>query len=386
MKKKIIAVLLLIIITISTTACSNIKKPQRYQAQFLELFDTVTTIIGYAPKEEEFSKFSQSVYDDLKEYHQLFDIYHDYEGINNIKTINDNAGIAPVKVDPKIIEMLKFSKEAYELSNGKINIAFGAVLSVWHDYREEGTNDPEAAKLPPMELLKEKAQHIDINKMIIDEKASTVYLEDSQMRLDVGAIAKGYATEKVVDQVIADGYYNALISVGGNVRAIGYKELSITDATYAERTTPTGSGTTDQASDSSLKEKSAALVPWSVGIQNPDLESEEQYLDILNIENLSLVSSGDYERYYTVDGKRYCHIIDPSTLMPATYFREVSIVTENSGLADALSTTLFNMPYEEGLRLIEDLPDTEALWVFTDGTMKSSSGFTAFLKEESATQ
>ena len=391
MKKKIIAVLLLIILTISTTACSNIKKPQRYQAQFLELFDTVTTIIGYAPKEEEFSKFSQSVYDDLKEYHQLFDIYHNYEGVNNIKTINDNAGIAPVKVDPKIIEMLEFSKEAYELSNGRINIAFGAVLSVWHDYREEGTNDPEAAKLPPMELLKEKAQHIDINKMIIDEKASTVYLEDSQMRLDVGAIAKGYATERVVAQAVADGYYNALISVGGNVRALGYKELSITDGSYAEQAASTQTGTTgqsdnNQATDNSKNEKLAALVPWSVGIQNPDLESEEQYLDILNIENLSLVSSGDYERYYTVDGKRYCHIIDPSTLMPATYFREVSIVTEDSGLADALSTTLFNMPYEEGLQLIEDLPDTEALWVFTDGTMKFSSGFAAFLKEDSTTQ
>lgn len=338
------------------TACSSFGKPERYQAQFLELFDTVTTIIGYAPSKAEFTKFAQSVYDNLKEYHELFDIYNDYEGINNIKTINENAGIAPVKVDRKIIDMLLFSKEAYELSEGKVNVAFGAVLAVWHNYREAGIEDPSKAELPTMELLKEKATHTDINKLIINEEASTVYLEDPEMSLDVGAIAKGYATEKVVEQAISDGYYHALLSVGGNVRAIGSKERSIT---LDKDTTPSA---------------------WSVGIQNPDLESEEQYLDILSLTDLSLVSSGDYERYYTVDGKRYHHIIDPVTLMPADYFTAVSIVAENSGLADALSTAIFNMPYEEGLQLIEGLPNTEALWVYQDGTMKYSSGFEDFLK------
>jgi thiamine biosynthesis lipoprotein len=102
----------------------------------------------------------------------------------------------------------------------------------------------------------------------------------------------------------------------------------------------------------------------------------------LNLENLSLVSSGDYERYYTVDGVRYHHIIDPNTLMPARYFKAVSIVTENSGLADALSTAIFNMPYEKGLQLIEDLEGTEALWVMPDGTMKYSSGFEALIKQD----
>jgi thiamine biosynthesis lipoprotein len=340
---------------INLTACS--KKPERYQAQFLELFDTVTTILGYADSEEEFSEFAQSVYDHLKDYHELYDIYNDYEGINNIKTINDNAGVAPVKVDQRVIDLLQFGKEAYALSEGTVNIAYGSVLSVWHTYREEGRNDPENAKLPPMDLLQEKAEHTDIDQVIIDEQASTVYLPDPEMRLDVGAIAKGYATERVTKELIAEGYCNALLSVGGNVRAIGRKGPDIKSATN------TSAGT-----------------DWNVGIQNPDLESEEPYLDILELTNLSLVSSGDYERYYTVDGKRYHHIIDPATLMPSTYFRAVSIVTENSGLADALSTTIFNLPYEEGLKLIEGLPDTEALWVYTDGTMKYSSGFEAFLK------
>ncbi len=363
MKRKITVFMLITVLIFNLSACSNEPKETRYQAQFLELFDTVTTIVGFAENKETFSEFAQTVYDDLKVYHELYDKYHDYDGINNIKTINANAGIAPVKVDQKIIDLLLFSREAYDLSDGMVNVAFGAVLEVWHDYREEGTDDPEKAKVPPMELLKEKAKHTDLSKMIIDEAASTVYLEDPEMSLDVGAIAKGYATEQVTQLVIKQGYTNGLLSVGGNVRAIGSKGYSVT----AEQMDKDNIGAEDA---------------WNVGIQNPDKDSEEQYLYILNLENLSLVSSGDYERYYTVKGVRYHHIIDPNTLMPARYFRAVSIVTENSGLADALSTAIFNMPYEKGLQLIEDLEGTEALWVMQDGTMKFSSGFEELINTE----
>ena len=347
MNRRIIAILLIITVVFSMTACD--KGDKRYQASFLELFDTVTTIIGYAKDKDTFSEEAQMIYDNLKEYHELYDIYNNYEGMNNIKTINDNAGIAPVKVDQRIIDLLLFSKKAYEVSGGKANIAFGSVLSVWHDYREIGLEDPEAAEIPPMELLKEKAQHTDINKMVIDEAASTVYLEDSEMRLDVGAIAKGYATEQVTRIMVDKGYTSLLLSVGGNVRAIGSREE---------------------------KEKA-----WNVGIQNPDLESTEKYLMITELENLSLVSSGDYERYYTVDGKEYHHIIDPNTLMPAAYFTAVSIITEDSGLADALSTTLFNMSLEEGMALIDSLEGTEAMWVMKDGTLNYSSGFERYIKK-----
>ncbi len=364
MKRKMIVFLIITMLLVNMTACRKEPELTRYQAQFLELFDTVTTIVGYAENKEAFSEFAQSVYDDLKVYHELYDKYHDYEGVNNIKTINDNAGIAPVTVDRKIIEMLLFSKEAYQLSEGTVNVAFGAVLEVWHDYREAGTDDPESAQVPPMELLMEKAKHTDINKLIIDETASTVYLEDPDMSLDVGAIAKGYATEQVIVQAKEKGYTNGLLSVGGNVRALGGKGYNILDDKNVEGT--------------------ELETYWNVGIQNPEKEDPEEYLYILNLINKSLVSSGDYERYYTVDGVEYHHIIDPSTLMPAEKFTAVSIVTENSGLADALSTAIFNLPYEEGLQLIEELEGTEALWVMSDKTMRFSSGFEALIKRESS--
>lgn len=350
MGKKIIAIILIIIMVFNLGACSNIKE-KRYQASFLDVFDTVTTIVGYDKNKEEFARHAQMIHDKLKEYHELYDIYNNYDGINNIKTINDNAGKSPIKVDSKIIDLLKFSKEAYKLLDGKLNVTLGAVLAVWHDYREAGLNDPDKAVLPPMDVLKEKSKHTDINDLIIDEAKSTVYLKDPEMSLDVGAIAKGYATEKVCEYISKEGFTNGTISVGGNVRTIGSKLEG--------------------------KNKEEA---WSIGIQNPDLESKDKNLCILNLKDYSLVTSGVYERYYTVNGKQYHHIIDPDTLMPAEYFLSVSIVCKDSGMADALAK-VFNMPYEQGLKLIESLKDTEALWVFKDGSMKSSPGFDKFIKK-----
>ena len=351
MKRKLLSILILLLMTSGALSGCGAKEKElkRYEASFLQLFDTITTIVGYAHSEEEFYEFAEAVREELELYHQMYDIYHDYEGINNLKTINDQAGKAPVEVDQRILDLLEYAKEADKLTGGKINIAYGAVLKVWHQYREEGVDDPQNAKVPPLNLLQEEAKHTDISKLVIDEESKTVYLEDPGMSLDVGAIAKGYATERVAQDMMAKGYDHAMISVGGNVRAIGSK--------------PDGEA-------------------WNVGVQNPDLESEQTNLYILKLKNLSLVTSGDYQRYYTVDGKRYHHIIDPNTLMPSDYFTAVSIVTEHSGMADALSTSIYNMPYEQGLALIESLSGTEALWIMKDGEHRYSSGFHTYLPKE----
>lgn len=332
----------------SLTACGE-KELNKYQSEFLMLFDTVTRIVGYSESKEEFKEYSQIIHDDLKEYHQLYDIYNDYEGINNIKTINDNAGIKPVKTDERIIELLKFSKELYEKTNGKTNIAFGAVLKIWHKYRTEGIEDPENASLPTDEELKIANEHTNIEDMIIDEENSTVFLKDPLMSLDVGAIAKGYATEQASKMARDSGMHSGLLSVGGNVRAIN------------------NNATTNE--------------PWNVGIQNPDREAEKSVIEVVKLDNSSLVTSGDYERYYTVDGEKYNHIIDPDTMYPSKYFTAVSIISKNSGVSDALSTAIFCMPFEEGLEFINSMPETEAMWIFSDKTIKYSDNFESFIKQ-----
>lgn len=326
------------------------RKPvlNRYDAQFLSLFDTVTSVVGYAEDKQEFTDYVQAFHDELLVYHQLYDIYHDYDGINNLKTINDNAGISPVKVDSRIIDLIEYAKEMDVRTGGRMNIAMGSVLSVWHEYRTEGIDDPANAELPPMDLLREESRYMDISKVIVDKAASTVYLEDSRMSLDVGAIGKGYATEQAAKKLEADGLKYALISVGGNVRAIGTKG----DETK-----------------------------WTVGIQNPDLQSEETYLHKVRIQDQSLVSSGTYQRYYTVDGKTYHHIINPDTLMPSEGYSNVSILCDDSGMADALSTAVFNLNLEDGKKLIESFDHVEAMWVLADGSEVYSSGFKQYIED-----
>lgn len=349
MLKKIISAMMAVIIGVSAAACSRQTKKARYEASFIELFDTATEIVGYSDSKEEFTKYSQLIYNTLKEYNDYYDIYHDYPGINNIKTINDNAGIKPVKVDKKIIDLLAFGQEEYKKTNGRLNIAMGSVLRIWHKYREAGINDEENAALPSIDELKEAAKHTDINKMIIDMENSTVFLEDKDMSLDVGAIGKGYATEQAAQLAMKEGLTSGLLSVGGNVRAIGSKD---------------GKGEN-----------------WNLGVQNPDKESKDKSLCTVELTDTSLVTSGDYERFYVVDGKEYNHIINPDTLYPAEYFHSVTILTKDSGLADALSTTLFIMPFEEGKKYIEGLPNVEVMWVMKNGEIRYSSGFQEHLKK-----
>jgi thiamine biosynthesis lipoprotein len=316
---------------------------QHYTATFLDIFDTRTEIVGFATSEEEFRKQADVVKERLVYYNNLYDIYNDYEGVNNIKTINDNAGIAPVEVDDEIINLLKFSKEMYDLTDGRVNIAMGSVLSIWHEHREYGSENPERATLPKLEELQEANAHTNIDDLIIDEEAHTVYLADPKMSLDVGSTGKGYACQRVMDYCREQGMDHLLLSLGGNISGIGTRY--------------------DGSS-------------FRVAIQNPDLDSEEEYIEKVDLEDgQCVVSSGDYQRYYVVDGKVYCHIINPDTLFPADTFAAVSIITKDSGKADALSTALYNMSLEEGMEFVNAQPDVEAMWVFHDGKKVYSDHF-----------
>ena len=335
-------ILFAVLIAILLTGCSQITpKPERvsYTATYLTLFDTLTTIKGFAESEAEFQAVVQKIHDELEEYHQLFDIYNDYD-IPNLKTVNDSAGIAPVKVDRRIIDLLLDCKTYYDLTGQRVNAAMGSVLSLWHDARTHGINDPLNAKLPEANTLLLAAEHMDLNCVVINEDASTVYITDPEVSLDVGAVAKGWATQRVAENA-PEGL---LISVGGNVFATGPKDESGT--------------------------------PWVVGIQDPD---SSEYLHTIYLSKGSVVTSGDYQRAYTVEGKSYHHIIDPDTLYPSAYWRSVTIVCEDSGLADALSTALVLLPQAEGQAILDRF-DAMALWVSMDGTILYSPGFETLIR------
>ncbi len=344
LKKRILPLLLALLLLAGCgagqTAAPN--SPKRYEASYLTLFDTVTTIVGYSDREEDFRAAAQAIHDDMLTYHQFYDIYNDYEGLNNLKTINDNAGVAPVQVDQKIIDLLLFCKELYTVTDGKVNVAMGSVLSLWHDARTLGIEDPDSAALPHHDALLEADRHTSFEGVVIDEQASTVYLSDPAQRLDVGAVAKGYAVERVCEAAPK----GLLISVGGNVRATGPKPL-------------------DDA-------------PWVVGVQNPEGDKSD-YLHTIYVKDVSVVTSGDYQRYYTVDGVAYHHIIDPATLYPAKLWKAVTVLCPDSGLADGLSTALFTLPQAEGQALLDRF-EAQAMWVDLEGNLLYSPGFQDYIR------
>lgn len=334
--------------SITTTPSPSLNPDmQQYKSMDYTYFDTVTTIQGYANSGEEFGEITKDIYALLAEYHKLFDIYNSYSGINNLRTINKlyNGEHKVITVDQKIIDMLLYAKEMYNKTNGEINIAMGSVLSIWHDYRSEADNNWGIGQLPPMEELQEAAKHTNINDVIIDDVNNTVYLADPKMKLDVGAIAKGYAVEMIARMLEDRGITGFVINVGGNIRTIGIKANGKT---------------------------------WGAGITNPFDDEENPYVAYIGLSGQTIVTSGSYQRYYIVDGKPYHHIIDKDTLMPAVGFESVSIVCGNSAMGDGLSTAVFCMSLEEGRALIESLDGVEALWVLSDGTLVRSSGFSYY--------
>ncbi len=339
MKKiKIITITLLLLFIVGCQ--SNTSKLSMFNNVTVSAgFDTYISISTSSSSQEEFDKLFNSSIEDFSYMNKLFDIYKNYDGINNIKTINDNAGIKPVKVDPIIIYMLELSKKYYDISNGEFDITFGPVLKIWHNYREEGMSLMEEGKLgntPSLEELKEASTCTGWDLVEINKEDSTVYLNKPCASLDVGGIAKGFATEYVAKKLEQQNIKVGFVDAGGNNRTINTK----LDGT-----------------------------PWRVGIQRPSGGNGSIF--VVNSEGSnSFVTSGDYQRYYVAnDGYSYHHIIDPTTLFPSNHFHSVTVITKDSGVADALSTTLFTVDYETGNQIIEkfkkDNPNEtlEVIWI-----------------------
>lgn len=304
---------------------------------YFTFFDTVSYVYSYTDDTQEaFAENCKEVSDILGKYHKLFDIYYEHSGVVNLRTLNLNAGGEPMKVDRELIDFLLYAKELYTLTGGEMNVMMGSVLRIWHDCREEGKRIPTDAELT------EANKHTDISLLEIDEVNCTVRIADPNASIDVGALGKGYATELAAKHLESKGIKSYVLNIGGNIRIIGEK--------------PDGSG-------------------WDTGIKNP--KDPSTYSMYLTISNTSCVTSGDYERYYTVNGERYHHIIDKDTLMPAKHFSSVCILTPDSGLADALSTALFSMSYEDGLALVNRIGGVEVIWITSDGTIYKTDGISA---------
>ncbi len=323
----LVALVALLLSALSLTSCEKSIEPKN--RIFYDYFDTVSVIYDYTGGTVAgFDAVCSDIKDELEICHRLFDIYNEYEGLVNLKTVNDAAGQGPLVVDERIIDLLDKSVELYELTDGNVNVMMGAVLSIWHEHREVGVSVPE------MDALVTANAHTSIKNLVIDRENMTVEITDPEASLDVGAIAKGYAAERIYELLSSRGLDGYAINLGGNLRTVGTK--------------PNGDG-------------------WVSGVQNPDKSSSDAYVATLTISDSALVTSGVYERYYTVDGVQYHHIINKDTLMPEREYLSVSVHTESSTVADALSTALFNMTLDEAEATLARFEGTMAIFVLSSG-------------------
>lgn len=349
--KKLTYIFILLSIILSGCTENNSELTQYTRRTLTAGFDTEIVLIGYAYSETEFEGYYEIMRNEFLRYNEIFDNFREYEGINNLKTINDNAGIEPVVVPGELIEIFDDIHEYDSFNNDKFDPTLGAVLEIWHDYREQGmlaNQEGNPGKVPPMELLEEANTKTGWELLEIDKEESTIYLNVEGASLDLGGIAKGWAVEQVARTLEEAGMTHGAINAGGNVRTINNK--------------PDG--------------------PWRIGVARPSLLNN-QSVDTITIDgSWSMVTSGDYQRFYTDEDENVLHhLIDPQTFMPSTYFRSVTVITPDSGVADLFSTILYLNDYQTGLEIIDDFNQTHpeqtlsAVWIIDKDIQAPSDDF-----------
>lgn len=331
------------------------KDGDKQEIEFYDTFDTVVHIAIYTD-DDSFAKenlvYAKERYEEL---HKLFDNYKTYPDLVNVKSINDNAGIKPVTVDDTLFQLIKSSIDDYNNISHNTNIALGPVTKLWNEYRElyEGGKTKEEVialkgeALPSDAELEKLRPLVNIDKIKLDDEKHTVSLEKG-MELDLGATAKGFATELVAKELEDRGVKSCVISAGGNVRIIGKP--------------------TDGRDN------------FRIGIQDPEFESSDHVLVTLNVANTSIVTSGDYQRYFDLDGVRYCHIIDPDTLKPVHEIKSATVIKEDSGLCDFLSTAAFNSTDDE-IKELSNKTGAGIVWVDKDMNMKATENASKYMGE-----
>lgn len=253
---------------------------------------------------------------------------------SEVSRINDRAGNQPVRVSPDTLFVIQRALRVSRLSGGAFDITVGPLVTLW-GIGNEGARIPDEGEIESLLPL------VDYRKVTVDEEAMTVYLEEPGMRIDLGGVAKGYAADEAVRILEELDVSRGIIDFGGNIEVFGEKP---------------------------------GREPWRIGIQKPDAD-RGSYVGIAEVGEAAVVSSGTYERYFIEGGKRYHHILNPSTGYPVRNSLEsVTVVHPSSTDADALSTAAFSFGLEEGMAMIEGIERAEGIFLTEDKRVILTSG------------
>lgn len=293
--------------------------------------DTYINIKLYS-KNKKVDKILNDVESIYNKYDILADAYTKYDNVINVYYLNNVLEVnKEVTISKELADLIQYGIDVYNNTNGLVNIAMGNVTGVWKKYINEGTEVPSEKELNNL--------NININDIVLE---GNKFLKKSDVKLDLGSIAKGYVTEEVGNYLESKKIDKYLINAGGNVK-VG---KSYKDGKYV------------------------------IGIENPN-DTNKMYKKI-NVENKSVVTSGDYQRYYEVNGIRYNHIINPKTRFPANNVKSVTVICDNSKDADMYSTYLFLLPLEEALNYVNNKDNLEAVFYVNEDNIITSKGFSSY--------
>lgn len=327
MKRWSMVIILLFVIC----ACSGCNLKSAQLKEFTKekfIMDTLIQMTVYSDDEQSGKKALDKAFTEFERINNLTDRFPK-EGKNTSATsdvirINENAGIKPVQVSADTLKIVQRSLYYAQLSGGSFDITVGPIMDLWGFGKNE-------QRVPSDKQIQEALNLVDYRKVIVDPDNGTVYLQKPGMSLDFGGVAKGYATEEAAKILRESGIEHAIINAGGNVYALGAR--------------PDGS-------------------PWRVGVRDP--RNGNGIIVVLLVKNTSVVTSGDYERYFEEGDVRYSHLIDPSTGKQARDLIQTTVVTESSTDADILNKPLFVLGRQHGMNFARSLQGVGAIFVSAD--------------------
>lgn len=267
----------------------------------------------------------------IDEVKRIEELLSTFKGGSQTNLINRNAGIKPVEVDAEVLQLIQRSVKISALTQGAFDITYGSIdTSLWNF-------DLQMTALPDKELALQSVYLINYENVIIDALQSTVMLQNKGMRIGFGGIGKGYAADRAQQVLKARGISSGIVNAAGDLTTWGTQ----------------------------LNGK-----PWTIGIADPD--ERTQPFSAMNISNMAIATSGNYEKYVTIGGKRYSHTIDPKTGLPVSGIKSVSILCRSAELADALATPVMVMGVNVGLDLINQLQQVACVIIDDSGEIYTS--------------
>ena len=268
----------------------------------------------------------------FREFDRLEALLSNWKNDSDVTRLNASAGIAPVKVSQDTIAVLRTARDVSELTRGKFDITFGVLTDIWRfDHDQDNV-------VPERDLIEARLKRIDYKAVEIDSTAGTAFIDRPGMKVHLGGIGKGYAVDRAIALLRDQGFKDFLIQAGGDLYVAG----------------------------------SDGGKPWKLGIADP--RGNHDPFAMVQISDGTFSTSGDYERFFMKDGKRYHHILDPDFGEPARGCRSVTLVSNKAVMADAVAKGVFILGPVEGMKLIEQLPDIEGVIVTDDNTVMISSG------------